>query len=229
MNISLAVLSITGGIVIAWILNKLLADKIEDKKQRIGLKASAYIVCIILGITFAAACSLRMILDVFIEDRIEFIEGKLTEMFPDSNILETDIDTGEFESIVGELYQTINDIDTSGDSYFERLIFGVFLNKLTGYVYAAENGVAAITAMGDENGLVTIKSILYNLRDIAVETISPYFLFGQIGVLVLLIIYIGIYAGIAVFLKKGGAMYNKSIVFGDINYDDKGAEFKNKE
>jgi hypothetical protein len=44
-----------------------------------------------------------------------------------------------------------------------------------------------------------------------------------------LIIYIGIYAGIVVFLKKSGAMYNKSTVFGDINYDDKGAKSKNKE
>jgi hypothetical protein len=54
----------------------------------------------------------------------------------------------------------------------------------------------------------------------ALETISPYVVFGQIGALILLIIYIGIYAGIVVFLKKGGALYNKSLVFGDITYDD---------
>ncbi|MDR1249213.1 MAG: hypothetical protein LBK63_07920 [Treponema sp.] len=229
MNISFLVLSAIGGIAIAWILNKLLADKIEDKKQRIGLKVSAYIVCIILGISFAAAYSLRMIMDVFIEDRIESIESKLAEMFPNSNILETNIDTSEFGSIVGELSQTMNDIDTSGDSYFERLIFDAFLNKLTGYAHTAENSIAAITAMGDENGLVAIKSVLYNLKNIAIETVSPYFLFVKIGILILLIIYIRIYTGIVVFLKRGGAMYNKSIVFGDINYADKSAKYKNKE
>jgi hypothetical protein len=218
MNILLVLLGIICGTTIAYILNKFFASRIEDKNHRIGLKTTSYIVCIILGIVFAAIDSLQTILNIFIEDRIQFIEIELAEVFPNSNILELSIDANGLTSVIEELQQMVNDIDTSSDDYFESFIFDTFLNKLTSYVYAAENGINTIVMMGDENGLITIKSILYNLKDIALKTISPYFVFGQIGVLILLLIYIGIYAGIVVFLKKGGAMYNKSIVFEDINY-----------
>jgi hypothetical protein len=157
------------------------------------------------------------------------MESKLVEVFPNSNILETNIDTGNIASIIDELQQAVDDIDTSSDNYFERLVFDAFLNKLTGYIYAAEKGVNTIAATADENGLVTIKSILFNLKNMALKTVSPYFVLGQIGILVLLVVYIGIYAGIAAFLKNGGAMYNKSIVFGDVDYDTDKEKTKNRE
>jgi hypothetical protein len=229
MSVVSGVLSVGGGILIAWILNTLLANKVEDKSYRIGLKISSYMVCGILGVLFSLVVSLRTVLDTFMENRIEFAGMRLAEIFPNSDILNTNIDTHELASILDELHQTVNSIDTSGDSYFEGLIFDVFLNKLSNYVYAAENGVAAITAMGDEHGLVTIKSLLYHLKTMALETAAPYFFFGQIGILILLIVYIGIYAGMVLFLKKGGALYNKSIVFGDITYDDEDVKSKSKE
>jgi hypothetical protein len=83
-----------------------------------------------------------------------------------------------------------------------------------------EDGITGITVFADENGQVTIKSALYKLKDMAVENISRYFIFGQIGILFLLLIFIVIYICVIIFLKKGGAMYNKSIVFGDIAYDE---------
>jgi hypothetical protein len=212
-------LGIIAGIVIAWILNKLLAAKVEDKNHRIGLKAAAYIVCVILGIAFAAIGSLRATMDNFIEGRIEFIEAELTELFPDSNLPGTGIDAGELSAAAGKLQRVMDAIDTRGDGFFESLIYTVFLKKYAGYVYAATNGITNLSMMGNENGLVTLRSVLYSLKDAAVKTITPYFIFGHIGILVLLLVYIGIYGGIVIFLKKGGALYNKSMVFGDIAYD----------
>jgi hypothetical protein len=220
MSVLLVLLGIIGGAAIAYFLNKFFANKIEDKGYRIGLKITSYIVCIVLSMIFTVIGSLRTILNTFIEDRIMFIEIELAEVFPNSNILETSIDANELTSVVEELQQMVDNIDTSSDGYFESVIFDAFLGELTGYVYAAENGINTIAMMGDENGSVSIKSILYNLKDMALKTISPYFVFGQIGILILLFVYIGIYAGIVAFLKKGGAMYNKSIVFGDTSHDD---------
>jgi hypothetical protein len=229
MNVLFLVLGVIIGTAVAWGLNKLLAGNIEDKNHRIGLKATAYIVCIILSMLFVAIGSLRIILDTFIENRIAFIETKLVALFPNSNIMETNIDTSNITSVIDELQQAVNGIDTSSDNYFERLVFDAFLNKLTGYIYTAEKSVNTIAAMSDKNGLVTIKSILFNLKEMALQTISPYFVFGQIGILIVLVIYIAIYAGIVAFLKKGGAMYNKSIVFGDIDYDNAGEKSKNRD
>jgi hypothetical protein len=229
VNVLFVLLGIVTGTVIACILNNFFAGKIEEKNHRIGLKITSYIVCIVLGISFVAISSLQTILNTFIEDRIKFIEIELAEAFPNSNILETSIDPSKLISITEELQQMANNIDTSGDDYFESLIFDVFLSKITGFVYAVENGISTIVMAYDENGSITIKSILYNLKDMTLKTISSCVIFGQIGVLILLLIYIGIYVGIVVFLKKGGAMYNKSIVFGDINHDDGREKLHNKE
>jgi hypothetical protein len=229
MNVLFFILGIICGIAIAWILNKFLANKIGDKNHRIGLKAAAYIVCIVLSVVFFTISSLRISLNSFLERKMEFIELELVKLFPNSNLLETNIDTGEFISIVDELEQAVNTIKTNNDGYFERLVFGAFLDKLTDYVYAVKNGIATITSTENENGLVTIRSILYNLKNKALETISLYFVFGQTGILILLIIYILIYVGITAFLKKGGAMYNKSIVFGNADFEDSEIRAKNKE
>jgi hypothetical protein len=221
-------LGIITGIVVAWILNKLLAANVENKSYRIGLKTATYIVCIMLGIAFAVIGSLRITMDDFIEGRIEFIEAELDELFPGSNLLETGIDASELSSAADTLQRITNDIDTSGDNYFERFIYAIFLNKLAGYVYTAKDGINAIAMMGNENGLVTIRSVLYSLKDIALDTISSYFIAGQAGIVVLLLVYIGIYGGIVIFLKKGGALYNRSIVFGDIASDNVKEKSQNK-
>ncbi|MDR0321623.1 MAG: hypothetical protein LBI28_08975 [Treponema sp.] len=220
MKVLFILLGIISGAAIAYLLNIIFSGKIENKNYRLALKVTSFIVCIILGITFIVIGSSHTILNIFIENRIVFIENKLNDVFPNQNILDTNIDTNELASAVNELQKTVNNIDTSRDSYFESLIFNVFLKKLAGYVNTIENGANTVIMMGDENGAVTIKSILYNLKDMALKTISPYFIFGQIAVIILLFIYIGIYAGVVVFLKKGGAIYNKSIVFGDIKYDN---------
>lgn len=215
MNAAFLILGVVAGGIIAWILNKFLANKVEHKSYRIGLKVAAYIVCIVLGIVFAVTFSLRTVLNTFITNRIELMERKLVEIFPNSNIMEKNIDTNELSQIVDELKQTVNGIDTSGDSFLESLIYDAALNKLNGYVRAAETGVNTIASAGNETGAVTMKSVLYTVKDTALETAAPYFKFGQAGILILLLVFIGIYAVVVLFLKKGGALYNKSIVYGD--------------
>jgi hypothetical protein len=214
MSLLVIVSGIISGVAIAYLLNKLLANKLENKNHRIGLKVSAYILCILLGMAFAIIGSLRTILDNFLENRIAYFETRLVEVFPNSDILETGIETNKLTLITSELRQIVDNTDKSGDSYFEKLVFDAFLNKLSGYISAAEDSVNTIAMFGNENGIITARSFLYYLKAMALETITPYFIYGQIGILLLLLIYVGIYFGVVIFLKKGGAMYNKSIVFG---------------
>jgi len=77
--------------------------------------------------------------------------------------------------------------------------------------------IIAGAAISDDNGHITINAILYNIKDMALNSISPYFVVGQILILILLFISIGIYAGIFLYIKKGSSLYNKSIVYGDTN------------
>lgn len=217
MRVLLILLGVVIGAAVAWILNKFLSVKIENKSQRIGLQVAAYIVFILLGLAFTSLFSLRIVLDKFIVNRIQVMEADLSKMFPNSNILEINIDTNEFVSINNQIQESINDIDTRNDNYFERLVYDAFIGKLYGYINAVDSGVTTLSAMSNEDGTVTIKVILFNLKDMALDTISPYFVVGQILILILFIISLLIYFGIILYVKKGGSLYNKSIVFGDTN------------
>ena len=229
MKVMFIMLGIIVGTAIAWILNKLLAVKVEEKRQKLGLQITAYIICILLGSCFTFIFSLRTILDGFIDTRINTIEISLSRMFPNSNILDINLDTNELVLINTQLQQSINDIDKSNDDFFEKLIFDAFINGFSDYINALNTGVNTLAMMSDASGMVTMRSILYNLKNIALNAVEPYFIIGNIIITILLIIFIGIYIGIVNFLKKGGAMYNKSIVFGEIVHDDKTIKFRNKE
>jgi len=217
MRILLTISGVIAGAAIAWVLNKLLAGKIENKSQRIGLQAAAYIVFILLGFAFTSIFSLRIVLDRFIDNRIQAVEVSLAGRFPNMDILDTRFNTGELVSINDQIQQSIKDIDTKSDGFFERLVFSAFMGKLSSSINAVDTGVNALSNMSDDDGSMTIKTLLYNLKDAALDAASPYFRVIQIILLVLLFISICIYVGIVVYIKKGGAMYNKSMVFGDID------------
>jgi hypothetical protein len=85
MNALVVLLGILSGTAAAWALNKLLAGKIKEKKYRTGLQATSYIVCIVLGMAFAAACSLQAVLDAFLKNRIAHIEAALAGAFPNAH------------------------------------------------------------------------------------------------------------------------------------------------
>jgi len=215
MRILLTLSGIIAGAAIAWALNKFIPNKLENKSQRIGLQVAAYVVFILLGFAFMSIFSLRIVLDKFITGRLQIIEINLSRMFPNSNILETNFDTDGLVSINNQIQRSINDIKTNNDSYFEKLVYDAFITKLSYYTNAVDSGVITLAQMSNADGTITLKTILYNLKDIALNTVSPYFKVLQILILILFFVFIGIYFGIILYIKKGGALYNKSIVYGE--------------
>jgi hypothetical protein len=218
MRVFLIILGVIVGTAAAWGLIKLFPTKqLENKGQRIGLQIAVYTVFILLGFAFTSIFSLRMVLDKFIVNRIQDMETILAARFPNSNIMELTFNTTELVSFNNQLQQAVNDIDKSNDSFFERLAFDTFMGKLSDYIKAVNSGVTTLAAMSNDDGTVTVNAILYNLKDIALDAVSPYFRVGQIIILILFVIAVGVYIGIYFHIKKGGAMYNKSIVYGDVN------------
>ena len=215
MRILFIILGVIAGAFIALILNKLLADKIENKNHKLALKISAHFVFCLLGLLYVSVGSLKPALNKFIDGRISAIELTLNKNFPNTKIMEININTNEFVEVSRQLQQSLKDIDKSGDGFFERLVFDAFIAKLTPYITAVDGGINAVAMMSNEQGNVTIKSVLLNLKGMALDAISPYFIIFNILIIIILFIFIGVYLGIAIHLKKGGAMYNKSIVFGD--------------
>ena len=215
MRIFLILIGILAGTAIAFGLNFIFVRKIENKGERIGMQVAAYIVFILLGFLFTSIISLRYTLDRFIDNRISDIELVLSRRFQNTNILEMTFDTSEIASLNNELQQSLNGINKGVGNIFERLVLDAFTSEITKYANAVDSGVNTLTAISNDDGTITIKTILFCIKDLALNTVSPYFFVLQIIILVVFFICIGIYIGVAVFLKKGGGIYNKSIVFGN--------------
>ena len=219
MRVFLFIVCAIAGAVIAWGLNRFfepkIKDKFQEKRYKILLISAVYTVFIVLGLFFAAITSARYLLDAFLINRIAYIETTLSRTFPNTNIMEMTIDSNELKSFTGEFSKLSSGINTSDDSFFEKLVYDAFTSKLNVYIRQVEQGVNLATAHADESGLITVKSVLFNIKDAALDAISPYVKFVQILIVIIAFICVGIYHGIVVFVQKGGAMYNKSLVFGE--------------
>jgi hypothetical protein len=215
MRIILIIISTLAGVAIAYGLNYLLVRKIDNKGQKIGMQVTAYIVFILFGILFTSIFSLRYTLDKFMINRINAIELVLSKKIPNTNILEMTFETSEIASLNNELQQSLSSIDVSDDNIFEKIIFDAFLSEITKYTNVVDSGVNTLTAISNDDGTITIKALLFGIKDIALNTVSPYFFVLQLVILVVFFIFVGIFAGVAVYLKKGGGTYNKSIVYGN--------------
>jgi hypothetical protein len=215
MKVLFIILGMIVGAFVAFLLNKLLANKIENKNQKLVIKIPAYIIFIILGLLFGLVSSLRPMLDKFIDERINTIELILNKNIPNTRIMEININTSEFVEISNQLKESIQSIDTTSDNFFEKLVFDAFTAKLAPYINAVDSGINAVAIMGNEQGEVTLKSILLYLKTSALNVISPYFVIFNILLIIVFFVFIGVYIGVVIYLKKGGAMYNKSIVYGD--------------
>jgi len=197
------------GTVIAFVLNKLLAGKLENKGQRIGLKITGFIGCIIFCLCFFVTGSLQKALDNFLEDKINIIKMSVSVLFPDVNKMEIDIDSNEFVSISDRLQQITTNVDISDSGVLESYIYKAFSKKLIEYVDVTQRDVVGnYLAKLSDNGIISISTILYSLKDMTIKTVSPFILVVQIITIILFLIYFGIYAGIYSLFKKTGKRRN---------------------
>jgi len=199
---------IGGGI--AWLLNKFITSKINDKKLSTAMTIVTYIVCILIGFGFAATGSLKFALNSFLNNKIETVSDMLAQKFPNLNIMEITIDTNEFKEIVSSMQENMKS-ENAGGSFLEKMIFNAFVSQIAGYVDMAESGVNLISSISNEDGIVTVETVVYTIKDKALDKAAPFFVILQ----VLLIIVFFVYMIILIYLKKAGASKNNGIVFGE--------------
>jgi hypothetical protein len=217
MKIFFIIMGIAIGAAIAFLLNKLLAVKVENKNYRMALQAAAYIMCVLLSSLFMFFGSLRIILDKFVDEKIVYLEKTLNRLIPEENILEKNIDTSEVYSMLLEAQAIVDGEKAEG--IIEKLVIRSLTSTLSKYIRLAKDNVAGVAEFNNSDGVVTVKSMLEYVKAKVLNAVSPYFIFGQIAVIVLLAIFIGIYYGIVIYLKKGGAKNNNSIILGDTQFN----------
>ena len=207
------IIGIVVGVVVAFVLNKLLANKLENKGQRIGLKVTAFIVCIILWSTFSVFGSLRKTLDIFIIDKIQLINTSISEAFPEYNIMEISVDSNEFILVSDRLEQITTNIAVGSNfGVFEKIVFDAFTEQLDKIVTQIQSGVKTSLSAVSKDGIISINAILYNLKDAALKKVFPYIIIGQTLTVILFIIFIGVYIGVFFVFRKLVPKVKKSIL-----------------
>jgi len=187
-------LGITFGVLIALLLNKFAADKIENKHVKLGVKISAYVILIILGLSFGLVYSIKPLLNNFIDSKINAIEITLNRHFPDEKVMEVSINANDIHEIADQLQQSLRDIDIGADSYFEKLVFNAFINNVNLYIDDAKRSLNTVGAtISNDHGEISLKSVLYNLKDLALKKITPYLTIFIILIIIVFLIFIGIY------------------------------------
>jgi hypothetical protein len=192
------------GVVIAFLLNRFVANKIENKHVKLGVKIAAYIVLIILGLLLGLVCSIKPSLNNFIDGKINAIEITLNRYFPDKNVMEVSINANDFSDIIGQLQQSLKDINITGtDGYLEKLVFNAFVDRVNSYIDDVQRGVnIAGTAISNDQGEISLKFILYNLKDLALKKITPYLVIFIVLIIIGFLIFIGILSVIVRSCRK---------------------------
>jgi hypothetical protein len=95
--------------------------------------------------------------------------------------------------------------------FLEKFLFNAFVSQISGYVDMAESGANLISSRSSEDGTVTVKTIIYTIKDKALDKLAPLFITLQI----LILIAFAIYFFILLHMSKGGLAINNGVVFGD--------------
>ena len=216
MRVLLIILGMAIGGGLAFLLNRYITSKFEDKKRAVIMTVVTYIVCVLLGLGFAAVGSLKFTLSNFLDNKIVQVSVMLAQKFPNSNIMELTIDTNEFKEAVGDVQNTMRS-ENVGDSLLEKMIFDAFVSQISGYINMAEDGVNLISSRSDEDGTVTVETIVYTIKDKALDTVAPFFVVLQ----VLIVIVFFAYVAILYYQIKGRESKDNGLVFGEAGASDK--------
>jgi hypothetical protein len=223
MSVLSVVLAISIGVIISFLVNFIIVRNIE-KTQKTPMQVLSYFICILLCFVFFLLGSLRNMLDKFVENKIDYVELKLAELLPGTDIMNVTINTSVFSEIYVELNDALSEQSVDNENYFETLVYNVLISKIKShadyYINGAENIVNRLSEVSNENNEVSIRLLLSTVKEEVLDSIMPYFTIGKSVIIFLFIIYIIVYVCLVIYFRKCGSIYNKSLVFGDITYDD---------
>jgi hypothetical protein len=223
MSVLSIVLAIIIGVIAAFLVNLIIVRNIE-KTQRIPMQVISYFVCILLCLGFFFFNSLRNILDTFVESKIDYVELKLEELFPGTDVMNATVDTSAFSETLAELDDVLSEQTVNTENYFETLVYNMFIFKIQNYtdyyIKSTENILNRLNGVTNKNNEVSMRVLLSAIKEEALDTVIPYLAIGKFAIIFLFVVYIIVYVCLVIYFKKGGTLYNKSLVFGDVAYDD---------
>ncbi|MFC2603689.1 MAG: hypothetical protein ACFNX0_07290 [Treponema sp.] len=155
-------------------------------------------------ILFTAVGIVKNHLNSFIDSGIKHLEIEVDEIYPGA--LEKQMSTQEIKNILEE---SLNKKEVDG---IEALAENIIKARIQKYTSSALKTIKAVERQEDR---LSVKDALISIKELSIETASPYFKILQIALFVLYVALIIISILLSIHFANDKDSENKGIVFGE--------------
>lgn len=191
-------------LTVTLLLNFIFLKKIENKTYKICMGALNVILSLAFVILFTAVGIVKNHLNSFIDSGIKHLEIEVDEIYPGA--LEKQMSTQEIKNILEE---SLNKKEVDG---IEALAENIIKARIQKYTSSALKTIKAVERQEDR---LSVKDALISIKELSIETASPYFKILQIALFVLYVALIIISILLSIHFANDKDSENKGIVFGE--------------
>lgn len=191
-------------LTVTLLLNFIFLRKIENKTYKICMGALNIILSLAFVILFTAVGIVKNHLNSFIDSGIKHLEIEVDEIYPGA--LEKQMSTQEIKNILEE---SLNKKEVDG---IEALAENIIKARIQKYTSSALKTIKAVERQEDR---LSVKDALISIKELSIETASPYFKILQIALFVLYVALIIISILLSIHFANDKDSENKGIVFGE--------------
>ncbi len=191
-------------LTVTLLLNFIFLKKIENKTYKICMGALNIILSLAFVILFTVVGIVKNHLNSFIDSGIKHLEIEVDGIYPGA--LEKQMSTQEIKNILEE---SLNKKEVDG---IEALAENIIKARIQKYTSSALKTIKAVERQEDR---LSVKDALISIKELSIETASPYFKILQIALFVLYVALIIISILLSIHFANDKDSENKGIVFGE--------------
>lgn len=200
----MTIITILFAITVTLLLNIIFVRKIQNKTYKICMGSINFILSLAFIALFISIGIVKNHLNSFIDSGINQLELRVNEIYPGA--LEKQMSTEEIKDL---LEQSLEKKDVDG---IEALAENVIKTRIEKYTSIT---LKTINALERENNKLSVKDTLISIKELSLDTVSPYYKIINILLFVLYIVLVIVSILITIYLSKDKDSTNEGIIFGE--------------
>ncbi len=198
------VLSVIIVFFISILLNFLFVKKLENKTNRICMRVLNVLLSLVFIILFISVEIINRHLNSFIDLGIVQLEKKVDEIYP--GVLQKQMNTEEIKNL---LEKSLEKNEVNG---VQALADNIIKTKIENYALVT---LKTINVLERDNNKLSVKDALLSIKELSVNSVSPYFKVVKVILFVLYLILAFLSVLLTFYLSKDKDLKNDGIVFGE--------------
>lgn len=198
------VLSVIIVFFISILLNFLFVKKLENKTNRICMRVLNVLLSLVFIILFISVEIINRHLNSFIDLGIVQLEKKVDEIYP--GVLQKQMNTEEIKNL---LEKSLEKNEVNG---VQALADNIIKTKIENYALVT---LKTINVLERDNNKLSVKDALLSIKELSVNSVSPYFKVVKVILFVLYLILALLSVLLTFYLSKYKDLKNDGIVFGE--------------